>query len=133
MLKLSPADCIEKATQQYNTFRPYLASFQITSTNSANRAGAKEKLSRMSNQDFINMSIDIYDELMRRKDGSPDVPFLPVNPNLPANKNGARQKLATLAVSRFHLLCSDVMSEIETRFPIVVQKYEEKYGVCAAS
>jgi len=128
MQKLSPTECIEKATLQYQSFRPYLAAYQITVSNSSNRAGAKDKLQRMSNQDFINMSIDIYDELQRRKENSPDIPFLPVNPQLPANKNGARQKLATLAVSRFHLLCSDVMNEIETRFPIVVQRYEDKFG-----
>lgn len=74
------------------------------------------------------MSVDIFDELQRRKDNSPDIPFLPVDPNLAANKNAARQKLATLAVSRFHLLCSDVMQELETRFPVVVQRYEEKFG-----
>lgn len=56
------------------------------------------------------------------------MPFLPVDPNLPANKNGARQKLATLAVSRFHLLCSDVMHELETRFPVIVHRFEDQFG-----
>ena len=89
MLKLNNQQCEEIATSQYELFRPYLTNVQLASSSSANRQGAKDKLQRMSNQDFVNMSIDIYDELRRRKVNSPDVPFLPVNPALPANKNGA--------------------------------------------
>ncbi|KAJ3222037.1 component of the polarisome [Clydaea vesicula] len=122
-------ECQDLASQHYELFRPYLQSSQAhQQANSTNRVSAKDKLQRMANQDFINMSVDIYDELKRRKENSPDVPFLPVRTDLAPNKNAARQKLATLPISRFHLLCCDVMNEIEFRFPVSVTRYIQKYG-----
>jgi hypothetical protein len=47
---MSNQDIEARAMKQYCLFRPYLASYQISVSNSSNRAGAKEKLGKMTNQ-----------------------------------------------------------------------------------
>lgn len=56
----------------------------------------------------------------RRVYDSATVPFLAVREDYHPKRNQARQKLATLQLSRFKDLASDVFFEIERRFPHVV-------------
>jgi hypothetical protein len=59
------------ATQQYEALRLYLDSFlqsQKLAGNASNqRASAKDKLTRLSKQQFVDLSTDVYDEMNRRQ------------------------------------------------------------------
>ncbi|KAF8308269.1 hypothetical protein DL93DRAFT_2171228 [Clavulina sp. PMI_390] len=85
------------------------------------RAGAREKLTRLTRQQFQELSTDVYDELVRRKNNSTKseavVPFLPVRDEFHPKRNQARQKLATLPKPRFKDLSSDVFVELGRRYP----------------
>ncbi|KAF8331355.1 uncharacterized protein EI90DRAFT_2972490 [Cantharellus anzutake] len=83
------------------------------------RASAREKLTRLTRQQFQELSTDVYDELVRRKNNSTknEVPFLPVRDDFHPKRNQARQKLATLPKSRFKDLSSDVFVELGRRYP----------------
>lgn len=80
------------------------------------RTTARQKLTRLTIQQFHELSTDVYDELMRRKSES-EVPFLPVREDFHPKRNQARQKLATLPTSRFEDLSSDVYYELSRRYP----------------
>lgn len=98
------------------------------------RSTARQKLTRLTIQQFHELSTDVYDELVRRnneKEGMsfkhypylprslnhPSVPFLPVREEFHPKRNQARQKLATLPTSRFEDLSSDVYFELSRRYP----------------
>lgn len=89
----------------------------------SNRGNAKEKLVRLSRQQFQELSTDVYDELVRRKQAEttsdPDrlQPFLQPEDSFHPKRNQARRKLATLPASRFNDLASDVYIELERRYP----------------
>ncbi|KAJ3413524.1 component of the polarisome [Chytridiales sp. JEL 0842] len=121
------------AVQQYESLRLYLDSFlqsqKMAGNSSQQRANAKDKLAKLSKQQFIDLSTDVYDEMNRRQMQSNEVPFLPVRDDLHPKRNQARQKLATLPSSRFKELACDVFFEIERRFPIALQQYNAKYGI----
>ncbi|KAK2464198.1 hypothetical protein APHAL10511_003655 [Amanita phalloides] len=80
------------------------------------RTTARQKLTRLTIQQFHELSTDVYDELMRRKNEN-EVPFLPVREDFHPKRNQARQKLATLPTSRFEDLSSDVYFELSRRYP----------------
>ncbi|KAG0148831.1 hypothetical protein CROQUDRAFT_654438 [Cronartium quercuum f. sp. fusiforme G11] len=93
--------------------------------NSQNRLNPRDKLTRLTRQQFQELSTDVYDELCRRiergeqdggepKGGSP---FLISRDDFHPKRNQARQKLATLPRSRFKDLASDVFYELERRYP----------------
>ncbi|BGO96598.1 Cell polarity protein [Rhodotorula toruloides ATCC 204091] len=86
------------------------------------RSNAREKLTRLTRQQFQELSTDVYDELMRRiedsNSGQPgQQPFLAVRPDFHPKRNQARQKLATLPLLRFRDLASDVYFELDRRYP----------------
>jgi len=78
----------------------------------------REKLKNLSEQQFKELRIDVYDELMRRQQhGMAPDHWLPQNLSFHPRRNEARRKLSTLITSRFGLLVSDVVFELERRFP----------------
>ncbi|GJJ08537.1 hypothetical protein Clacol_002755 [Clathrus columnatus] len=83
------------------------------------RASAREKLTRLTKQQFTELSTDVYDELLRRKSNKVgnEVPFLPFRQDFHPKRNQARQKLATLPVPRFKDLAGDVYFELSRRYP----------------
>lgn len=101
------------------------------------RSTARQKLTRLTRQQFQELSTDVYDELVRRKNNTDDnqggecvdkflvvqhtdihpVPFLPVRDDFHPKRNQARQKLATLPTGRFKDLSSDVYYELARRYP----------------
>ncbi|RPD53407.1 hypothetical protein L226DRAFT_473083, partial [Lentinus tigrinus ALCF2SS1-7] len=90
------------------------------------RSTARQKLTRLTRQQFQELSTDVYDELMRRKNNTSDnegqsyskpLPFLPVRDDFHPKRNQARQKLATLPTGRFKDLSSDVYYELARRYP----------------
>ncbi|KAJ3015900.1 component of the polarisome [Thoreauomyces humboldtii] len=122
----------EVAATHYEHLRSYLQSYlqsqRAAGTHSNQRTSAREKLTRLTRQQFTELSTDVFDEMNRRQADSGDVPFLPVRDDFHPKRNQARQKLATLPASRFKDLASDVFYEIERRFPQVVDDYEARYG-----
>ncbi|KAI0105993.1 hypothetical protein F4814DRAFT_81092 [Daldinia grandis] len=107
----------------------------LSSTSKDGRAGpppnkARDKLLRLSSVQFLELSTDVFDELMRRQAYSRRPPNAPptVGPPsylLPENmfhpkRNQARQKLSTLGPPRFRDLATDVFCELERRIPRVI-------------
>ncbi|KAJ3094223.1 component of the polarisome [Phlyctochytrium planicorne] len=120
--------------EQYDALRQYLEAYlqtqkQQSGSQSTQRASAREKLTKLTKQQFSELATDVYDEMKRRQLNSNDAPFLSVRDDLHAKRNQARQKLATLPTSRFKDLASDVYYEIERRHPGVIKAFEAKFGL----
>ncbi|KAH9473114.1 hypothetical protein Pst134EA_000192 [Puccinia striiformis f. sp. tritici] len=94
-----------------------------------NRTNPRDKLTRLTRQQFQELSTDVYDELCRRIADSEDpqqnsngaAPFLASRDEFHPKRNQARQKLASLPRSRFKDLASDVFYELERRYPEFLQ------------
>ncbi|ORY70200.1 uncharacterized protein BCR38DRAFT_481346 [Pseudomassariella vexata] len=83
---------------------------------------ARDKLLRLSAVQFLELSTDVYDELLRRQSlnrraGPPPPDFLQPEDTFHPKRNQARQKLSTLGPPRFRDLATDVFCELERRFP----------------
>lgn len=87
---------------------------ELTPVTSSRVVKAREKLCKLTRVQFIDLSIDVYDELQRRKAATapkhlqPQVGYHP-------KRNQARQKLSALPQSRFKDLVNDVLFEIDNR------------------
>ncbi|KAI8071492.1 hypothetical protein BC940DRAFT_270277 [Gongronella butleri] len=90
------------------------------------RASARQKLSRLSNLQFHELAMDVYDELMRRNLNDKYMPFLAVREEFHPKRNQARQKLATLSEDRFKDLASDVYFELIRRYPHIMDPDDER-------
>lgn len=106
------------ARTHFDELHRYLASY-LAKEPANSRSTARQKLTRLTKQQFQELSTDVYDELVRRKNNTSDneVPFLPVREDFHPKRNQARQKLATLPTSRFKDLSSDVYYELARRYP----------------
>lgn len=89
---------------------------KLTPITSARVAKAREKLSRLTEIQFYDLSTDVYDELQRRINETNEKPkhLLPQS-NYHPKRNQARQKLAALPSQRFKDLVNDVLFEIDRR------------------
>lgn len=77
---------------------------------------AREKLCKLTRVQFIDLSIDVYDELQRRNLSTLEAPkHLEAQVGYHPKRNQARQKLAALPTSRFKDLVNDVLFEIDNR------------------
>ncbi|KIY54002.1 hypothetical protein FISHEDRAFT_32248 [Fistulina hepatica ATCC 64428] len=98
----------------------YLAAYLARAAPNS-RSSARQKLTRLTIQQFHELSTDVYDELVRRKSDKQGMlrnfPFLPVQDSFHPKRNQARQKLATLPTNRFEDLSSDVYFELTRRYP----------------
>ncbi|KAG6381880.1 hypothetical protein JVT61DRAFT_495 [Boletus reticuloceps] len=83
------------------------------------RSTARQKLTRLTRQQFQELSTDVYDELIRRKMNTSEneILCLPPRDEFHPKRNQARQKLATLPAARFEDLSSDVYFELSRRYP----------------
>ncbi|KAI9594331.1 hypothetical protein BDF19DRAFT_414714 [Syncephalis fuscata] len=114
---------IEVAKTHYISLKRYLYQHLLKERNgvSTQRRSAREKLVRLTQQQFQELSTDVYDELVRRENNDPKsivtVPFLEVKSEFHPKRNQARQKLATLPKTRFKDLASDVFAELDRRYP----------------
>ncbi|KNC98726.1 uncharacterized protein SPPG_06404 [Spizellomyces punctatus DAOM BR117] len=112
----------------YDVMRRYLTTFLQEQGSMLGRNNAKEKLGRLSERQFYDLSTDVFDEINRRRENDRNVPFLPVRNEFTPKRNQARQKLATLQEFRFKELASEVFFELERRFPRIVQENDARYG-----
>ena len=113
---------LEEALQEhYTVLKGYLSS-QMRGNMGPRQNKARDKLLRLSMGQFEELSTDVYDELRRREDmrlgRAKNVPrfLLPIKGFHP-KRNHARQKLAGLPPERFRELGTDVLQELERRFP----------------
>ncbi|KAI0090600.1 hypothetical protein BDY19DRAFT_936134 [Irpex rosettiformis] len=106
------------ARTHFDELHQYLASY-LAKELANSRSTARQKLTRLTRQQFQELSTDVYDELVRRKTNSSnnEIPFLPVRDDFHPKRNQARQKLATLPTGRFKDLSSDVYYELGRRYP----------------
>ncbi|CAK5265603.1 unnamed protein product [Mycena citricolor] len=110
-----PIDYRAVSEVHFNELDRYLAAYLARAAPNS-RTSARQKLTRLTIQQFHELSTDVYDELCRRKNET-QIPFLPVREEFHPKRNQARQKLATLPVSRFEDLSSDVYFELGRRYP----------------
>lgn len=106
----------------YGVLRNYLASSLRDAQGNIKPNRARDKLLRLSSTQFMELSTDVFDELVRREDDRTQrvlnvPPFLPPRNNFHPKRNQARQKLSTLPVERFKQLATDVFYELERRIP----------------
>jgi len=120
-----------------NDFQPaiikthYLAfkEFLESQDNDAKRPrGAKEKLIKLTNQQFQELSTDVYDELIRRTYNSRETECLQSQSEFQPKRNEARAKLAALSPTRYRDLSQDIYNEIQRRFPNIVAEVENSMG-----
>ncbi|KAM5472902.1 component of the polarisome [Microsporum audouinii] len=113
-------------SQHYIVLRRYLQGPSRDDSNLRSNK-ARDKLLRLSPVLFLELSTDVYDELLRRQAvvaaSRPGPPRPEVPPHLlprqeyHKKRNQARQKLSSLQDQRFKDLATDVFCELERRFP----------------
>lgn len=99
------------------------------------RPRVRDKLLRLTHEQFRELSQDVHDELVRRQQHEAQAfDWLPSNPLLHSKRNEARKKLSTLHVVRFQHLVDDIVFEFERRFPNVPLTFPHqnprRWGVC---
>ncbi|KAK3705902.1 component of the polarisome [Vermiconidia calcicola] len=113
----------EDALQRhYITLKSYLSAILHDDKGNVKPNRARDKLLRLSVTQFMELSTDVFDELIRREDERlqrvANVPrALPPKQNFHPKRNQARQKLSTLPLDRFRQLATDVYYELERRIP----------------
>lgn len=112
----------EQLHKHYVMLRQYLASSLRDEKGNIRPNRARDKLLRLSVTQFMELSTDVFDELVRREDERlkrvADVPrFLLPKTTFHPKRNQARQKLSTLPLDRFRQLATDVFYELERRIP----------------
>ncbi|TFK62324.1 hypothetical protein BDN72DRAFT_848827 [Pluteus cervinus] len=80
----------------------------------------REKLHRLTEVQFQEISEDTYDEL-RRRQSTPHVPALKPQSRMHPQRNKAREKLSALPSARFMNLASDIHHEMMRRYPRLLQ------------
>uniref|UniRef100_A0A4W5LPJ1 G protein-coupled receptor kinase interacting ArfGAP 2b n=1 Tax=Hucho hucho TaxID=62062 RepID=A0A4W5LPJ1_9TELE len=91
---------------------------------------AKKKLKSLTNHQFEELAMDVYDEVDRRETDAvwlvtqnhstlvtdtTVVPFLPVNPEYSSTRNQGRQKLARFNAHEFATLVIDILTDAKRR------------------
>ncbi|GAB7363264.1 hypothetical protein MBLNU230_g3546t1 [Neophaeotheca triangularis] len=112
----------EQLGRHYGVLKHYLAAILRDEQGNPKPNRARDKLLRLSVTQFMELSTDVYDELIRREDDRlkrvREVPkYLLPRPNFHPKRNQARQKLSTLPIERFRQLATDVFYELERRIP----------------
>ncbi|CAK1357822.1 unnamed protein product [Cercospora beticola] len=112
----------EALARHYGALKAYLADSLQDEKGNVRPNRARDKLLRLSVTQFMELSTDVYDELVRREDERlqrvENVPrFLLPKQNFHPKRNQARQKLSTLPPERFRQLATDVFYELERRIP----------------
>ncbi|KAH7883156.1 hypothetical protein F5I97DRAFT_1939003 [Phlebopus sp. FC_14] len=117
------------ARTHYIELSQYLAAY-LSKAPANSRSTARQKLTRLTKQQFQELSTDVYDELVRRKTNTAEneVPCLPARGDFHWKRNQARQKLATLPTARFEDLSSDVFFELSRRYPEFKEESEGRSG-----
>ncbi|KAI9326023.1 hypothetical protein BDR26DRAFT_849457 [Obelidium mucronatum] len=110
---------------QYLTLRTFLGTEFLASAEAqeANSEASQIRMGRLNQQQFNVFTIDLIDEILRRKEGSGAPPHLPARQDFHPKRNQTRQKLASLAILNFKKMGCDVYFELERRYPNLLQEY----------
>lgn len=109
----------EEYREHFQRFKEFLGPNELN-----DKGGARDKLTKLSNNQFKELEKDVFDELVRRTD---DVyPYLPINEMYHPKRNQARQKLSSLQVNRFKELLSDIYHELMKRNPEIYAELNKK-------
>ncbi|KAK4552910.1 component of the polarisome [Recurvomyces mirabilis] len=125
-------------SRHYEVLKGYLSQHLADQHGNIKPNKARDKLLRLSVTQFMELSTDVYDELLRREDDRTgrvqNVPksLLP-RQNFHPKRNQARQKLSTLPVERFRQLATDVFYELERRIPRFIGQDMERPSSIASS
>ena len=126
--------------QHYSVLKKYLSRSLRDEKGNPKPTRARDKLLKLSKPQFLELSTDVYDELVRRQDDAevarqqnvagqqsgnvdekakpPEIPKgLPPKKEFHVKRNQARYKLSQLPSQRFRDLATDVFYELERRFP----------------
>ncbi|KAN0118221.1 hypothetical protein V8E52_005482 [Russula decolorans] len=111
------------ASIHYEAFSKHLTSY--VEKEQADTTIPRQKLAKLTPQQFQELCTDVYDELVRRQNNSETIngpvpfrrPFLPAQAGFHPKRNQAREKLATLLPPRFQELTSDIRYELGRRYP----------------
>ncbi|KAJ3286804.1 component of the polarisome [Rhizoclosmatium sp. JEL0117] len=110
---------------QYITLRTFLGADFLDSPegSEANSEASKERMGRLNQQQFTVFTVDVIDEILRRKEG-PNAPssLLPRQDFHP-KRNATRAKLSSLAIFNFRKMAADAFFELERRYPNLVNEY----------
>ncbi|KAK6522846.1 component of the polarisome [Arthrobotrys megalospora] len=128
----------QQVARQHAALRALLEPYLKVDKNGSKANKARDKLLRLTQIQFQELSTDVYDELQRRqgagdrlssasnvtKTGPTDLPegatpYLLPRTEFHPKRNQARQKLSTLPTARFRDLATDVFYELERRYPHV--------------
>ncbi|XP_046716890.1 ARF GTPase-activating protein GIT2b isoform X3 [Silurus meridionalis] len=109
---------------------PQIADRNVTLDLTELAKAAKKKLQSLSNHQFEELAMDVYDEVDRRETDAvwlttqnhstlvtetTVVPFLPVNPEYSSTRNQGRQKLARFNAHEFATLVIDILTDAKRR------------------
>ncbi|KAF8319000.1 hypothetical protein DL93DRAFT_263190 [Clavulina sp. PMI_390] len=76
---------------------------------------SRTKIARLTFTQFQELSMDVYDGILSRRNGSPMAKI--TNPGEFTRRDEARKKLAALSLDRLEDLASDVVFELARRYP----------------
>uniref|UniRef100_A0A6Q2XSS4 Arf-GAP domain-containing protein n=1 Tax=Esox lucius TaxID=8010 RepID=A0A6Q2XSS4_ESOLU len=109
---------------------PQMADRNVSLDLSEFAKAAKKKLQSLTNHQFEELAMDVYDEVDRREmdavwlatqnhsslvTDTTVVPFLPVNPEYSSTRNQGRQKLARFNAHEFATLVIDILTDAKRR------------------
>ncbi|KAJ3025797.1 UNVERIFIED_CONTAM: component of the polarisome [Siphonaria sp. JEL0065] len=116
---------MSSAGDQYLTLRTFLGQDFLSSPDAqdANSEASQIRMGRLNQQQFNVFTIDLIDEILRRKEGPGAPPHLPARQDFHPKRNQTRQKLASLAILNFKKMGCDVYFELERRHPNLLQEY----------
>lgn len=94
----------------------YLISFHPSNVHTG--PTARDKLVELSDRQFTDLCVDVYDELLRRQEyGLPNIQPFQERRSFHPKRNLARKKLTTLVHVRFGHLIMDIVFELKRRYP----------------
>ncbi|KAJ3133683.1 component of the polarisome [Physocladia obscura] len=110
---------------QYITLRSFLGGEFLGSSEAleAQSAANEQRMGRLDSQQFGVFTIDIIDEILRRREGPQGPLYLQPRQDFHPKRNQTRQKLASLAVANFKKMAADLFFELERRYPNLIQEY----------
>ncbi|KAK6539284.1 component of the polarisome [Orbilia ellipsospora] len=143
----------QQVSRQHAALKALLEPYLKVDKNSVKANKARDKLLRLTQIQFQELSTDVYDELQRRQ-GAGDrlssssnitktgpatdlpegvAPHLMPRTEFHPKRNQARQKLSTLPTVRFRDLATDVFYELERRYPQFTGASIDRTGSPASS
>jgi protein STE50 len=117
---INPSHPLDEITtlmrQQLLAMERYSISFPSSEVHPLPRA--RDKLLALSEHQFADLRVDVYEELLRRQEYElPTFQHLPEIRSFHPNRNQARKKLSTLIPLRFGQLVEDIVFELKRRYP----------------